>query len=103
MDFDFVFNAQDSEGKKAPETTFYQQVQGKDPHTTIVPRLYIPSLLLPSETQTFNMDLTNLFGFKPGKYTIQLSRPQNHRPTPMEPTLYGPFVTSNTISLTVTP
>ena len=86
VDFDFVFSAQDSEGKKAPETPFYQEVQGKDPHIVRFARLYIPNLLAPGETLTFNTDVASLFDFKPGKYTIQLSRPQNHPPTPAEPT-----------------
>jgi len=103
VDFDFVFNAQDSEGKKAPETSFYKEVQGKDPHIVRFARLHIPNLLAPGETLTFNTDLTRLFDFKPGKYTIQLNRPQSSVFVPSQPTPPGPVVTSNIIDLTVTP
>ncbi|MGA9511658.1 MAG: hypothetical protein WBV55_23750 [Candidatus Sulfotelmatobacter sp.] len=101
--FDFLFSVKDSEGEDALETPYFQAVEGKDPHTTYHSRMHKDPSLSPGETLKLNMDLTQLFDFKPGKYTIQLSRPQSHLPTPMEPTLYGPFVTSNIVSLTVTP
>jgi hypothetical protein len=102
MAFDFLFSARDSEGKKAPETLYYQAIQGKDPHTTIIPRIHIPHWLSPGETLKLNMDLTLLFDFKPGKYAIELSRPADSRPLPWaKPS--GPFVASNAIDLTVTP
>jgi hypothetical protein len=101
--FDFLFNVQGPEGKQAPETPYYHAVLGKDRHRVVFSRMHKGNSLSPGETLKLNMDLTQLFDFKPDKYTIQLSRPQSHPPSPQEATLYGPFVTSNTINLTVTP
>jgi hypothetical protein len=101
--FDFLFHVQDSDGKEPLETPYYQEAQGKDPHTTVSSRLHKGNSLSPGETLKLNMDLTQLFDFRPGKYTIQLSRPQTHPPNPLYPTLHPPFVTSNIVNLTATP
>jgi hypothetical protein len=102
MALNFLFKVQDSEGKDALETPYYQAVVGKDPHRFVFSRMHSYPALSPGETLKLKTDLTQFFDFKPGEYTIQLSRPESHPPTPREPTLYGPFVTSNTINLTVT-
>jgi hypothetical protein len=103
MAFDFLFKVRNSEGKEALETPYYRAVDGKDPHSIYFSRMHKSDLLLPGEILKLNMDLTQLIDFKPGTYTIQLSRPEGHPPTPREPNLYGPFVTSNIINLAVTP
>jgi hypothetical protein len=38
--FDFLFHVQDSDGKEPLETPYYQEAQGKDPHTTVSSRLH---------------------------------------------------------------
>lgn len=101
--FDFLFNVQNSEGKEPAETHQYQLIQGKDPHTFVHATSYIQKRLAPGETLKINMDITELFDFKPGTYTIQLSRPWDSPPNLWEPKPAGPFVTSNIVSLTVTP
>jgi hypothetical protein len=103
MAFDFLFSVQDSQGRAALETRKYQAIQGKDPHTTIWARLYANKSLLPGETLQFNTDLTELFDLKPDEYTVQLSRPLDSAPNPRAPKPSGPLVTSNRVSLAVTP
>ena len=110
VNFNFLFSVRDLEGKKAPETPLYEAIQGEEPHTSphisVFPRWsHLPTWLSPDETLYFNTDVGRLFELKPGKYTIQLGRPQGpgaavgvQRPNQSEP-----VITSNTINLTVTP
>jgi hypothetical protein len=110
VNFNFLFSVRHLEGNKAPETPLYDAIQGKEPHTSphisVSPRWSrLPTWLSPGETLYFNTDVDRLFELKPGKYTIQLSRPQGPGAAVevQRPNQSGPVITSNTINLTVTP
>ena len=107
--FDFLFSVRDSEGEEPAQTPYYQAVQGKEehknPHLTVIPRWSsLPTSLSPGETLTLYADLARLFDFKPGKYTVQLSRPDRHGSVWLQlPNDHGLVIASNTIWITMTP
>jgi hypothetical protein len=130
-EFSFDLDVQDAEGNSPPETDFMKAVRHEhdgpgSPFLEREPSEYLA--LEPGDVVKGGTDLNKLFKLKPGKYTITLQRTRFELPRksdlsglvgqpPPHPRAYGGIrtdpaqeppimhsvVTSNTITITVTP
>lgn len=86
----------DASGRSTPETTFGKHVEGgggsRGVSTVIASGGYVP--LAPGKTLNDRVNVSKLYDLRAGKYTIRVREFDNYTRT---------FVSSNTITITVTP
>ncbi|HEV2297872.1 MAG TPA: hypothetical protein VGR72_05080 [Candidatus Acidoferrales bacterium] len=95
-EFDYTIHVSGQDNNEPPETRYFRAVKGKDSGkpTLVVEHSGGLRLVKAGGTLTDTIDLNQLYGLQPGKYTIQVERPDDDGKT---------VVKSNTITVTITP